>query len=566
MNIIKQKILSYLFREFYLFWAAGLTIGIYTGSRHNFYNLYFFIAGTSFIFISLILEIITIRKLIRCRCPSDFTAGRNGIGTESCRMAVKEFTFDPKSNGLKLVALILIPFLILLVIGNLIISIFQYGQGKKVLLSVYEDRDFYSNDIVVEGRVSSHPSYNFGNLNFLLEVGSIYVMDRSGDLHRFSAADELLDVRLDNAGAESIVRDDYLKLMGSLNGRNLKEFKDGSYSELSFTAGSGDIEKIECKNLASRVYNFRKRLYCCIKNTFYKGLKIENACIAEALVLGNRNNISEQLSEDFKRCGLYHLFAISGLHISFFISLIYLLIKKMKPALAVFWAVVILLTIYNFLIGGKASTIRASVMFIFILLASNWNREYNNRFLLYLSYIIMILCSPCFIYDLGFWMSYGSMAALIFIYPVVKKMAGKVFPSLKRKGNFLIKIGLMTFSIQVVLFPILAYFFKEFSLISPAANILIIPVFYILLLILTASSFTSIIWPPAGGFILKSSTIFFKYILKMVKVLGRPDFFIVDFDDFQIKDIVIYYIIFLVILSAALIIIRRSGVNKNRKD
>ena len=565
MRIIRQKILSYLLREFYLFWAAGLTIGIYTGSRHNFYNPYIFIAGTSLIFTSLILEIITIRKLIRCRLPSGFMTGsRIGIGSGNRRMPVKTSSFDPKSNSLKLISLILIPFLILLVMGNLIIV--QYGQSKKVLVSVYKDRDFYSDDIIIEGRVSSHPGYNFGNLNFLLEAESIYIPDHNRDLHRFSAAGESLYIRLDNAGAESIARDDYLRLRGSLSEINIKELIDVSCNRLSFTADSGNFEKIGCKNLGSSVYNFRKRLYRCIKNTFYKSLKLEHACIAEALILGNRNNIHEQLSEDFKRCGLYHLFAISGLHISFFMSFIYLLIRKIKPAFAIFWTVVILLTIYNFLIGEKASTLRASIMFIFIFLASSWNREYNSRFILYFSYIIMILSNPYFIYDLGFWMSYSSMAALIFIYPAVKKMVGKVFPLLKRKRNFLIKIGLMTLSIQAVLFPILAYFFDEFSLISPVGNILIIPVFYTLILILTVSSLTSIIWPPAGGFVLKSSTVFFKYILKMVEVLSRPDFFVVDFNGFRIKDIVIYYIIFLVILSAALIIIRRRGIDKNSKD
>ncbi len=564
MNSIKQKTLLFLFREFYLFWAAGLTIGVHTGSVYNFYNLYIFKVGTVFILLMLILEVMTAKRLLRCGVPSGLS-GISGTGGKSgsCRTMAKAFPSDPKRNNLKLATQIIIPFLILLVIGNLIAGICQYGQGKEILLSIYKNKDFYNNDIIIEGRVSSHPDYNFGDLNFLLEVGSVYVLDRDRNLKGFSAVNEPLSVKLDNTGTKSISRDDYLRLRGNLNEKDLKEFKTGSYSYLSFTAGSGDIERIECTDLVSRVFDLRRKLYHCIKNTFYKSLKIENACIAEALILGNRNNIPGQLSENFKRCGVYHLFAISGLHISFFISLIYLLLKKIRPAFVVFWTIVILLIMYNFLVGEKASTLRASIMFIFILLASNWNREHNNRFLLYLSYIIMILFNPYFIYDLGFWMSYSSMAALIFIYPVVKKITGKIFPSLKRKRNFFLKICLMTFSIQAVLFPILAYFFKEVSLISPAANILILPAFYILLFILMASSFTSIIWPPVGCFILKPSAVFFGYILKTVKVLGRPDFFILNFDSFRIKNIAVYYIIFLVILSAALIIIRRTCVDKS---
>jgi ComEC/Rec2-related protein len=564
LSVLKKKILSFLLREFYLFWAAGLTIGVYTGSRHDFYNLYIFTAGTAFILLMLILETAITRRLLRYRFISDFSgSSETGSKSGSCRTPIKVFPSDTKRNNLKLAVLIAIPFLILMVVGNLIIGMCQYGQSKKILLSICKDGNFYSNDIVVEGRVSSHPDCSFGDLYFLMEVGSIYVLDHSGNLNRFSAVNEPLSVKLGNAGAESIRRDDYLRLRGNLNKGDLKGFKTGSYSSMFFTAGSGDIERIEYASLFSGMFDLRRRLYHCIKSTFYKSLKIEDACIAEALILGNRNNIPGHLTEYFKRCGVYHLLAISGMHISFFISLIYLLIKKVRPAFVVLWTVVILLIVYNFLVGGKASTVRASVMFVFILLASNWNREYNNRFLLYLSYVIMILFNPYFIYDLGFWMSFGSMAALILIYPVIKKITGNIFPLLKRKRNFLIKIGLVTFSIQAVLFPISAYFFKEFSLISPAANILILPVFYILLFILMASSFTSIIWPPAGCFVLKPSAVFFDYILKIVKILGRPDFFILNFDSYRIKDVVVYYMILLVILSAVLMIIGRAGINKS---
>jgi len=556
LNSIKQKILSFLLREFYLFWIAGLTIGIYIGSRQHYYNPHIFTVEAVFILLILILEVILIRRL-SIRFP---------LGSSFVPLSAKLFQPDSERNFLKFSVLMVIPFFILLVIGNSIISIYQYGQSKKILLSISRDRNFCCNDVIIEGRISDHPDYYFGSLNFLLEAGSVHVYDRSGNLNSFYSVNESLSVRLDSARAESLRRDDYLRLMGNLKQGDSGKSETVSQDCLYFNVKSGNTERIECRSLASKMFYLRGRLYRCIKNTFYKSLKIENACIAEALILGNRNNIPEYLSENFKECGLYHLFAISGLHISFFISMVCILIRKIKPSFIAFWVVVVLLVFYNFLTGGRASTSRASVVFIFIFLASNWNREYNYRFLLYLSYIIMVLFNPCFLYDLGFWMSYGSMAALIFIYPVVRKIAGRIFSLLKLKKNFIIKIGLMTFSIQAVLFPILAYFFKKFSLISPAANILILPVFYILLFILINSSFVSILWPPAGCFILKSSKVFFRYTLIMVKILSEQDFFILNFNDYHIKDVVVYYIIFLVILYAAIIIVRKTCINKSNRD
>ena len=159
-------------------------------------------------------------------------------------------------------------------------------------------------------------------------------------------------------------------------------------------------------------------------------------------------------------------------------------------------------------------------------------------------------------------MSYGSMAALVFIYPAVVRLAGNIFPSLKLKKVFFMRIALITLSIQIVLFPVLAYFFKEVSLISPAANILVIPVFYILLSILMVSSFVTIIWPPAGGLLLKSSSIFFEFILKTVKILSKFDFCIINFESFPVKNVVVYYIVLLIILFTACMIVKRINISK----
>lgn len=556
MSSIKQKIQSFLLCEFYLFWAAGLTAGIYIGSRYNYRSPRIIASEAVFVLLLVLLEVMMIRRLSK-RFP---------LGSSLITLSARSFQPDSEKNFLKFLVQIVIPFFILLVIGNSIISIYRYGQSKKILLTISSDDDFCRNDVVIEGRISDHPYYYFGSLNFLLETGSIYAYDRSGNLKNFCSINEPLNIRLDSTGTGSLLRDDYLRLRGDLKQVDPGESEIVSHDCLYFDVKTGNMEKIECRSLASKIFYLRGRFYRCIKNTFYRSLKVENACIAEALILGNRNNIPEYISEDFKDCGVYHLFAISGLHISFFISMIYILVRKIKPSFIAFWAAVILLAFYTFITGGRASTLRASIVFIFVFLASNWNREYNNRFLLYLSYIIILLFNPCFFYDLGLWMSFGSMAAIIFIYPVVRKIAGRILSLSKYRENFIMKIGLMTFSIQAALFPILAYFFKRFSLISPVANILILPVFYILLFILIASSFVSILWPPIGCFTIRSSAVFFSYILMVVKTLSKTDFFIINFNDYHIKDIVIYYIIFLVILSAALIIIRKTSINESNRN
>jgi ComEC/Rec2-related protein len=567
LNDVKKKILSFLYREYYLLWASGLTAGVYTGSKYHLFNPYILIAEITIIILILIIGILITRRILNSEHSLNiYNHGKINIKFKGNKLPFRKTSrSDFKQNNARLVILVIIPFLILFVIGNSIINIYKYNESKSIFLSLYENNSSAGDNIVIEGRVSNHPVYRYGNLNFLLEADKIYIYDCNGNLNSLFNAGELINIELDSTGIESILRDDHLRLTGSLDKNDSKNFMAGGCDEIVFIADCGDIKKIESSNLSYRIFNFRSRLYCCLKNAFYKNLEIEDACIAEAVILGNRNNVPEYLTESFKRCGVYHLFAISGLHISFFISLIYLVFKKMRSSYFIFWASVIFLVVYNFLVGERASILRASIMAVFILLAKEWNREYSHKILLYLSYIIIIIFNPYFIYDLGFWMTYASMAALVFIYPAAMRLAGNIFPFLKLKRSSFIKIALITLSIQTVLFPVLAYFFKEVSLISPVANILVIPVFYILLSILMVSSFVTIIWPPVGGLLLKPSSIIFVYILKTVKILSKFDFCIINFDSFPVKNVVVYYIVFVVILFTALTIVKRININKRKQ-
>ncbi|GAH25841.1 unnamed protein product, partial [marine sediment metagenome] len=64
MSNIKGKILSLLFKEYYLFWAAGLTAGVYTGSKYHLFNSYILIAEIAVIILILIIGILITRRML----------------------------------------------------------------------------------------------------------------------------------------------------------------------------------------------------------------------------------------------------------------------------------------------------------------------------------------------------------------------------------------------------------------------------------------------------------------------------------------------------------------------
>ncbi len=542
MKCIKKNILSLISNEYLLFWALGLTAGIYAGSRNVLCDIF-----PDLILILIIIFLFTAEMLI--------AAGISSGQRNSCCCNEKLFIF------------VIIPFLILFLMGNLVTGVYESKEGSSIFLNIFDYEKEGSSvvkNIIIEGRVSNHPQVSYGNLNFLLAVDKIYKGGPGGAPESFLKAGELINVKLTDPEGSFINRDDCIILNGSFKKIHSKNSGYGLNSyDIIFETEYKNLRKIECLGPLNKLFTLRSRIYECLKNAFYRYLKSENACVAEAVILGNRNNIPDCVMDSFKKCGLYHLFAISGLHLSFFVSLIYLIFRRIRKSIFLFWAVIIFLAAYNFLIGEKASTLRASVMAVFILLAGMMGREFSYRIILYISYIILIIYNPLFLYDLGFWMTFVSMAALVFVYPVMRSLAGNV-PVFRggKAGFFVIKIILVTISVQAALFPVLAYFFREVSLIPVFANVFVISAFYPFLFILIVSSIIIIIWPPLGGFILRSASIFSGYILKTVRILSRFDYFIINFDNFNKASAIKYYLVFIIILILIRTALRRADNGK----
>ncbi len=536
MKCLKENLSLILKNEYLFFWALGITSGIYSGSRGLMIDILLPVFSAIIILLLFISEV-----LLAAAAPLTYA--------------------DSYSDRPKVFVFIIIPFLMLFFTGNLAMEIYQFSEESSIFLKIFNHREegvSAVKDVTIEGRVSNHPVASYGKLYFSLAVDRIHI-ERPGDSGEWILeAGEIINVKLASREGKSIKRDDCLELSGSLGKKQTEKKVYGIENRsVFFEADYENARNIKCHGLSHTLFVLRSRVYGCLKEAFYRYLDSGNACIAEALILGNRNNVPDYISDSFKKCGLTHLFAISGLHLSFFISLIYLFLKRAGRSAVIFWIVVIFLFAYNFLIGEKASTLRASAMSVLVLMAKGTEREFSYRIILYMSYMAVVAFNPFYIYDIGFWMTFISMAALLYAYPVFFSIAGMLNLFRNRIAGYFLKIILATISIQAALFPVLAYFFSEVSLISVFANVIVIPVFYPLLFILILSSFVLLIWPPLGSFILKPGDILTGYMVKIVRILSRFNYPIIGSGDFTGYGVLLYYLAFASIFILLKVIIKR---------
>lgn len=216
------------------------------------------------------------------------------------------------------------------------------------------------------------------------------------------------------------------------------------------------------------------------------GSVYEQACGEEisgclyALVLGDKSEMLPEQKESFQRTGVFHMFAISGMHFSILTGVLGFLFQKLG-----FSRRVSLLQsgglcfFYWLLIGQGVSASRAFVMFLCGAAALLFLRGYDSGSALSLAGILLLLEQPLRLEQASFLMSFGAVCGILLIYQPCVELENKR-PQKKRGrlGTLLLSVRhslLLSFSVELVLLPVLLVFTCEFSFAGLLLNLIFLP-------------------------------------------------------------------------------------------
>ncbi|MCG8613082.1 MAG: DNA internalization-related competence protein ComEC/Rec2 [Pseudomonadales bacterium] len=209
-----------------------------------------------------------------------------------------------------------------------------------------------------------------------------------------------------------------------------------------------------------------------------------------ALTLGDRSEIPYLDKSILRDTGLGHLIAISGMHLSMVGGFVYWLLALLwrrsyvlQRYLGVLLPVSVLLvsTCFALVSGFAVSTQRALLMALVVML---WFYGYRPRpsVILLTAAAILLLSTPAYIYDLGFWLSCYAVAVLMLIF--ARRLGTSSWLSALFGAHFLVFFGLL---------PLLVLFALPVTPISIVANIFAVPLFTLILLPLSFLIVTSLL-------------------------------------------------------------------------
>jgi competence protein ComEC len=228
-----------------------------------------------------------------------------------------------------------------------------------------------------------------------------------------------------------------------------------------------------------KIVEWRKTILHQLKN--YIAGK-EEAGLAEALLVGYKEDLDEDLLRSYSNTGVVHVIAVSGMHL----ALIYWLIQKLLAPLAVvprtkwisFFLVTGLLWLFSLIAGGAASIVRAAVMFTCLLLGQTLSRQSNIYNTLAVSALILLCFDPYWLWDAGFQLSYLAVLSIVIFYKPIYNL----FYCRYRLIDWLWQLCAVTCAAQILTTPVSIYLFHQFPVCFLLTNLPVVPLSSVILI------------------------------------------------------------------------------------
>ena len=206
-------------------------------------------------------------------------------------------------------------------------------------------------------------------------------------------------------------------------------------------------------------------------------------------ILSNKNDLDKEVLSSYQVNGLSHLFSISGMHLTLLLGTILKLLDKVSYNRYYKYVIlIIILIIYMYLTDFTPSILRSGIMFILLSLNKLLNFKIETKNIMMLTFIIIVLINPFYIYNLGFQLSYLISFYLIIFAHIINK-----------HKNYFKKLFITSLISFLVSFPIIISNYYQANLLSILLNLLFVPIISYIVLPL---SFITLILPTDSILIL----------------------------------------------------------------
>ncbi|APG61063.1 ComEC/Rec2 family competence protein [Christiangramia salexigens] len=251
-------------------------------------------------------------------------------------------------------------------------------------------------------------------------------------------------------------------------------------TEVQLDLNSNELLLMENENVDLKTNAWRTRENL-IARLGEKNFSKDELAVYQALILGQRRDISDELYKTYAASGAIHILAISGLHIGIILLFLNFLFKPLEQIKygKLLKPILIIMCLWGFAVisGLSPSVVRAVCMFSFLAVGMQLKKKTSNLNSLFLSLFFLVLINPYYLFQVGFQLSYLAVISIIIFQPIIY---GLIITRLK-VIDYLWKIASVSIAAQIGVLPLSLFYFHQFPGLFLLTNIIIIPFLGILL-------------------------------------------------------------------------------------
>ena len=431
--------------------------------------------------------------------------------------------------------ILLILFLSSFISYNIVIS---KNQKREILQNQFQNQS----EFIQTGTIVSTQIIEEYKIRYIFEVKYstfknyrfyIDIKNNSKDLNTKSLE------KFQNKNITNLEFGDKVKIKGEFikpeKQRNYKGFDYNNYLKQKDILGTIQVQELEKinqnKSLKNNFINLVNNYVQSLKNKAYQILPEKIASLFIGIVFGDRSMIDEETVQNFNASSLSHILAVSGMHFTFLISGVIILLKDFLGRKKTYILGIVVILLYMVITGFSASIFRAGIMGILMLISKLIYRKNDIWTSISISLLFMIIYNPFLIFDIGLQLSYCAMIGILFFQKMIYKYLIKKILKIKKLRyhpqkwimTFISKILeyiSVTISAQILILPIMIYNFHSISVYFLFSNLLASFITEPLFIISWIFLFWIIICMPVAKFI-SILIIFFYKLLILFSKLGQ---------------------------------------------
>ena len=264
------------------------------------------------------------------------------------------------------------------------------------------------------------------------------------------------------------------------------------------------LQEKQGERLRSALFDVRRSLH----SSLGRSMPEPAASLGQALLLGVRDTIPDEVLDDFRSTGTSHLLAISGLHVGILMALVLPISARVFGRRRSLYLIVPLVAVwvYAVLAGLSPSVVRASIMGTVYLAALALGRPKSILPALGLAAAVMVALSPNILWSVSFQLSFAAMAGIATLSDPIGRKLEDLFGVSDAEGTasrlpIRALVGAVGTSAAAILatMPLTAFYFQQVSLVGLPTTLVTLPMLPFALVFHGLAAVLGLVFQPFGA-------------------------------------------------------------------